>query len=142
MVRFICCKLGDVFGWKCISFLDPWNTVRCWNQLRLLGDVYHFFVWEKQFQELAVRILLHLDIWIQCSHRGIWLSGGRWEVSLKLREICPFMGIRERGRKAISSPVVLRPAPSQSLLFARGECCWFTVGFFTAVIFLGWLLSD
>ena len=89
MVRVICCKLGDVFGWKCISFLDPWNTVRCWNQLRLLGDVYHFFVWEKQFQELAVRILLHLDIWIQCSHRGIWLSGGRWEVSLKLREICP-----------------------------------------------------
>ena len=40
-------------------------------------------------------------------------EGGRWDPALNLRVGCP-MRARHRGRTAISSPVVLQPAPAKT----------------------------
>ena len=87
------CSLFDAVWWR-----------RCWEKHVLLGcgissctckklvvlEMYIISWLENNFRNLQFQTLvLQLDIWIQCYHRGIWLSGGRWEVSLKLREICP-----------------------------------------------------
>ena len=125
-------------------YFSAWHRERDTGVYNLfLTEIYIISCLEIQLQECAVQILVFnwtsgFNVYVVT----FWLSGGRWEVSLKLREICPCMGIRDRGRKAISSPVVLQPVPRRSPHFGLGDIAWFTVGFFTAVLFIAWLLSD
>ena len=52
------------------------------------------------------------------------------------------MGIRERGHRAITSPVVLQPTPQPSAQFGAREFAFFSVGFVTAVLAILYLLSE
>ena len=66
-------------------------------------------------------------------------EGGRWVPALNLGVGCP-MRARDRGRKAIASPVVLRPVPIQT--FGGRELLIFTAGFVTALaLVIYWLLD-
>ena len=74
-------------------------------------------------------------------HPAIWLSGGWRALPHILGEICPYMGLTERGRVAIASPVVLQPAPVVTISL-RSFALIFISGFFTAVCWIVWLLWD
>jgi hypothetical protein len=55
---------------------------------------------------------------------------------------CSYMGARARGRVAISSPVALRPVPVAKFRLGCRELIVFSSGFFTAICWLLWLISD
>ena len=71
---------------------------------------------------------------------GAWTQAG-WVVGdlSSLRGFLPYMGPRRRGRVAISSPVVLQPAPSASSVCGRDLCC-FALGFVAAILVISILL--
>ena len=69
----------------------------------------------------------------------ILAEGGRWDPALNLRVGCP-MRARDRGRKAIESPVVLRPVPVKTCV--SRELLIFAAGFASALLWLFWWLFD
>lgn len=53
-----------------------------------------------------------------------------------------YMRARARGRVAISSPVVLHPVPASTFRCGGRELIIFSCGFFTAIVWILWVISE
>ena len=80
----------------------------------------------------------HFRIYILTVFLAEW-----WEVGTPsiLEGDLPYMGLRERGRVAISCPVVLQPAPVSTFRCFKVSAT-FLSGFVTAFLWIVWLLWD
>ena len=118
------------FWWCCVS-------TECFTHSRVLesGVIYD------------VRITIHSsEISLDISFNVMAVEfGWGWVVGHLLFWgcfACSYMGARARGRIAISSPVVLQPVPVAQPRLGGRELLIFGCGFFTAICWILWLISE
>ena len=126
------------------------QQLRCFSVLEFIT-----FVSWKPFESVSCDTSRYVNCGTTCRCESDYLLGSLqnylatvflaewWEEGTPsiLEGDLPYMGLRERGRVAISCPVVLQPAPAPTF-----SCCTFGAiflsGFGTAILCILWLLWD
>ena len=127
-------KIFNIFALCHFGFREGWRVASCFFGLRLHVNLFGcmFFFFGLLFQNMSFRAARfsadqHFTDFLQFCRDF-------------QRRYAPWMGARERGRVAASSPVVLCPVPATPAGLRFRDCNFFFAGFITAVIFIWWLL--